>query len=82
MHVAMRHSRRSLARSCCRSRRLLNGIGYVEIARWNPTYASYQAVWFLMSAVALVVTLKLVRHVRDLDRYRYLTLLRRSASCS
>ncbi len=54
---------------------LLNGIGYVEIARWDPTYARDQALWFLISAVGLAVALKLVRHVRDLDRYRYLTLV-------
>ncbi len=53
---------------------LLNGIGFVEISRWNPVRAGYQAVWFLISAVAVVATLALVRHVRDLDRYRYLTL--------
>lgn len=54
---------------------LLNGIGYVEIARWNPGYASEQAIWFAASAVGLALTLIFVRHVRDLDRYRYLTLL-------
>ncbi len=54
---------------------LLNGVGYVEIARWNPTAAGFQALWFLVSAAAVVVTLTLVRRVRDLDRYRYLTLL-------
>ena len=54
---------------------LLNGVGYVEIARWNPQAAGYQALWYLISAGALVVTLIVVRRVRDLDRYRYLTLL-------
>jgi len=54
---------------------LLNGVGYVEIARWDPPLARDQSLWFLVSAVALVATLKFVRHVRDLDRYRYLTLL-------
>ena len=54
---------------------LLNGIGYVEIARWDPPAARNQALWFLVSAVGLAVTLKVVRHVRDLDRYRYLTLV-------
>jgi cell division protein FtsW (lipid II flippase) len=54
---------------------LLNGIGYVEIARWDPPYAKSQTLWFLVSAVGLALTLKVVRHVRDLDRYRYLTLL-------
>ncbi len=54
---------------------LLNGIGYVEIARWDPPLARDQSIWFLVSAVGLALTLKLVRHVRDLDRYRYLTLV-------
>jgi len=54
---------------------LLNGVGYVEIARWYPPAAGFQALWFLISAGALVVTLILVRRWRDLDRYRYLTLL-------
>ncbi len=54
---------------------LLNGIGYVEIARWDQPAAGFQALWFLISAGAVVVTLIVVRRVRDLDRYRYLTLL-------
>ncbi|HEV3187355.1 MAG TPA: FtsW/RodA/SpoVE family cell cycle protein, partial [Acidimicrobiales bacterium] len=54
---------------------LLNGIGYVEIARWDPPLARSQSIWFLVSALALAFTLKVVRHVRDLDRYRYLTLV-------
>src|ERR1700689_419201 len=53
---------------------LLNGIGYVEIARWDPPLAGDQALWFLISAGAVVLILMFVRHVRDLDRYRYLTL--------
>jgi len=54
---------------------LLNGIGYVEIARWDPAYAGYQALWFLFSAVGLVATLMIVRRTQDLDRYRYMTLV-------
>lgn len=54
---------------------LLNGIGYVEIARWDPPLARQQALWFAASALGLALVLKFVRHVRDLDRYRYLTLL-------
>ncbi|HTT58986.1 MAG TPA: FtsW/RodA/SpoVE family cell cycle protein [Acidimicrobiales bacterium] len=54
---------------------LLNGIGYVEIARWDPPFARDQAMWFFISAIGLTLTLKFVRHVRDLDRYRYLTLV-------
>ncbi|HEV3188326.1 MAG TPA: FtsW/RodA/SpoVE family cell cycle protein, partial [Acidimicrobiales bacterium] len=46
-----------------------------EIARWDPPLARSQSIWFLVSALALAFTLKVVRHVRDLDRYRYLTLV-------
>lgn len=54
---------------------LLNGIGFVEIARWNPPFAKEQALWDAISAALYVVTLVLVRRSRDLDRYRYLLLL-------
>ena len=53
---------------------LLNGIGYVEIARWSSKEAGFQALWFVVSGVIVAVTLKLVKSVRDLDRYRYVTL--------
>lgn len=52
----------------------LNGIGYVEISRWNPTRAQYQSMWILVSAAAFGLCLKYVRRIRDLDRFRYLTL--------
>ncbi len=54
---------------------LLNGIGFVEIARWNPPYAQQQATWAAISAVLYAATLVIVRRARDLDRYRYLLLL-------
>jgi cell division protein FtsW (lipid II flippase) len=54
---------------------LLNGIGYVVIARWNPTYARQQAAWIALGVVLYVVTLLVVRFSRDLERYRYLLLL-------
>jgi cell division protein FtsW (lipid II flippase) len=53
----------------------LNGIGYVEISRWNPIRAQYQSVWILASAIALGLCLKFVTRIRNLDRFRYLTLL-------
>ena len=53
----------------------LNGIGYVEISRWNPTRAQYQAVWIFVSAIALGLCLKFVTRIRNLDRFRYLTLV-------
>ncbi len=74
MHLAIRHYAPRASQILLPVATLLNGIGYVEIARWDPPFAGSQALWFLISAVGLVVTLKLVKHVRDLDRYRYLTL--------
>ena len=74
LHVAIRHYAPNASQVLLPIATLLNGIGYVEIARWNPTYASNQSLWFLISAVAVVITLKVVTRVRDLDRYRYLTL--------
>ena len=54
---------------------LLNGIGYVEIVRWNPVAAQLQATWTLIGAGLYVATLLVIRRTRDLDRYRYLLLL-------
>jgi cell division protein FtsW (lipid II flippase) len=54
---------------------LLNGIGFVEIARWYPSEASEQATWVAVSAVVYVAVLLFIRRSRDLDRYRYLLLL-------
>ncbi len=75
MHVAVRRLAPNSSQVLVPIATLLNGIGYVEIARWDPTEAAFQSLWFLVSGVALVVTLAVVRRVRDLDRYRYLTLL-------
>ena len=54
---------------------LLNGIGYVEIARWNPARATNQALWSTLASVGFVAVLYFVKRSRDLDRYRYITLL-------
>ena len=54
---------------------LLNGIGYVVIARWNPVHAKGQAGWAALGVVLYIVTLLAVRFSRDLERYRYLLLL-------
>ena len=54
---------------------LLNGIGYVVIARWNPPYARQQAAWVALGVALYVLTLLAVRYTRDLERYRYLLLL-------
>ena len=54
---------------------LLNGIGYVVIARWNPPFAKAQAGWVALGIALYVLVLLTVRRTRDLDRYRYLLLL-------
>lgn len=53
---------------------LLNGIGYVFVARLNEQQAQFQAEWSVVGVFAYIVTLALVRRSRDLDRYRYLLL--------
>ncbi|HMX65419.1 MAG TPA: FtsW/RodA/SpoVE family cell cycle protein [Microthrixaceae bacterium] len=50
---------------------LLNGIGYVFIARLDQDLAALQASWTAVGIVAYVVTLLAVRDVRLLQRYRY-----------
>ncbi len=50
---------------------LLNGIGYVFIARLSNHEARLQAVWTALGIAAFVATLALVRRARDLERYRY-----------
>ncbi len=54
---------------------LLNGIGYVVIARWSPGQAKGQAAWATLGVILYVLTLLVVRYSRDLERYRYLLLL-------
>jgi len=51
---------------------LLNGLGYVMIARLNRHEAGLQAVWTGLGMAAFIATLVVVPRVRDLDRYRYL----------
>ena len=51
---------------------LLNGIGYVVIARLNFKLAGLQAVWTGLGVAVYVLTLVVVRYSRDLARYRYL----------
>lgn len=54
---------------------LLNGIGYVFIARLDEDLAGFQATWTAVGVGALVATLVVVRRPRDLQRYRYTFLL-------
>ena len=50
---------------------LLNGVGYVFIARLDTDLAALQAVWTAFGMGAFVATLALVRRTRDLERFRY-----------
>lgn len=54
---------------------LLNGLGYVVIARLDSDLAGLQAVWSAVGIAAFVATLVIVRRGRDLQRYRYTFLL-------
>jgi hypothetical protein len=60
---------------------LLNGIGYVFIARLDEAstkpegLAAAQAGWTVIGVGAFIATLLFVRRVRDLQRYRYTFLL-------
>jgi cell division protein FtsW (lipid II flippase) len=51
---------------------LLNGIGYVFIARLSSHEARLQAVWTTLGMAAFIATLLVVRRARDLERYRYI----------
>ena len=50
---------------------LLNGIGFVTIARLDPDLARYQSLWTAVAVGAFVATLAFVQRIRDLERYRY-----------
>ncbi len=50
---------------------LLNGIGYVFIARIDTHLAGLQANWTFIAVAAYVVTLLLLRRVNDLARYKW-----------
>jgi cell division protein FtsW (lipid II flippase) len=60
---------------------LLNGIGYVFIARLDEAsrdpdgLAALQAVWTAMGIAAFVATLVVVRRARDLRSYKYLAMV-------
>ncbi len=54
---------------------LLNGLGYVWIARLDENLAALQATWTAVGVIAFVATLVVVRRTRDLERYRYTFML-------
>ncbi len=50
---------------------LLNGVGFITIARLDRDLAQIQAGWTAAGVAAFVVTLVVVRRIRTLERYRY-----------
>jgi cell division protein FtsW (lipid II flippase) len=54
---------------------LLNGIGYVFIARLDEDLAGLQATWTLLGVGAFIATLFVVRQTRWLEQYRYTFML-------
>lgn len=54
---------------------LLNGVGYVVIARLDKDLAGLQATWTAIGIACFIVTLAFVQRPRDLERYRYTFLL-------
>lgn len=50
---------------------LLNGVGYVFIARLDEDLAGLQAVWTAVGIAAFIATLVVVRRTRVLEGYRY-----------
>ncbi len=52
----------------------LNGVGYVEIERVDPSHAGQQLAWTILGLGVYVVLVLWIRRSRDLERYRYLML--------
>ncbi len=50
---------------------LLNGVGYVFIARLDSDLAAAQALWTAIGVGAFIATLAFVRRARDIERLRY-----------
>ena len=54
---------------------LLNGVGYVVIARLSERLAGLQTTWTFISIVAFLLTLLFVRRPADLARYKWTFLV-------
>ena len=50
---------------------LLNGLGYVMVARLDQKLAGLQALWTAVGVAGFVATIVVIRRVTDLERYRY-----------
>jgi cell division protein FtsW (lipid II flippase) len=70
-HLAMRRLAPNADPILLPTAALLNGVGYVFIARLSTQEARLQAVWTAVGVAAFIATLVLVRRARDLERFRY-----------
>jgi len=50
---------------------LLNGIGYVFVARLRPDLAGFQSVWTVLGIGAFIATLAFIPRTRNIERFRY-----------
>lgn len=50
---------------------LLNGVGFVFVARLDEDLAAAQTIWTGVGIAVFILTLVVVREVRSLERYRY-----------
>jgi peptidoglycan glycosyltransferase len=74
-HVAMRRFAPNAEPALVPIVALLNGLGYVVIARLDRDLAANQATWTAVGVAAFVGTLVVVKRAADLERYRYLLML-------
>lgn len=54
---------------------VLNGIGYVMIEALDPAEAGQQVLWTILGLGIYTAVLFMVKHSRDLERYRYILLV-------
>ena len=74
-HVAIRRLAPSADPTLLPLAALLNGVGFVTIARLDREQARVQSLWVAISIAVFVVTLLVVRDVRVFERYRYTVAL-------
>lgn len=70
-HVAVRLLARGADSTLLPLAVLLNGLGYVMIARLSDRRAALQTTWTLLAVVAFVLTLLVVQRAADLARYKW-----------
>jgi cell division protein FtsW (lipid II flippase) len=74
-HLAVRRFAPSADATLLPLAAMLNGIGFVTIARLDRELARTQSIWVAIGIAVFVLTLFLVRDVRIFERYRYTALL-------